>query len=136
MFYISRLTPIFGLLFLTENWASREVSCGQTERTGQGWLLQPLPNLQLSHVTLGVGPVYHSLALAMRGGGSCRRHLCMGCSFIHTIFRQKRDFWTSSGWITITSAAAMSWITPLFFFKVSAGASGTATFSSNSRDLW
>lgn len=58
----------------------------------------------------------------------------MGCSFIHTIFRRQRDLWTSSGWITITSAVAMSWITPLFFFKVTTGASGTAIFSSNSRD--
>lgn len=37
--YFSRLTLIFSLLSSTENWASKEVSCGQTERSGQSWLL-------------------------------------------------------------------------------------------------
>lgn len=71
---------------------------------------------------------------AMLGGGNCRRNFCTGCSFIHTIFRRQRDFWTSCGWITTTSAVAVSWITPLFFLKITTGASGTAIFSSSSRD--
>lgn len=57
----------------------------------------------------------------------------MGWSFIRTMFRRQRDSWTSPGWITITSAVALSWITPLFFLKLTSGASGTTIFSSNSR---
>lgn len=39
---------------------------------------------------------------------------------------------TSPGWITITSAAVVSWITPVFFFRVTTGAVGTAISISNS----
>lgn len=105
--YFSRLALIFSLLPSTENWASREASCGQTEDKHR---------------------------LSDRAGAaksSNKAAFLSSCCFIRTIFRRQRNFWTSSGWTTTTSAVALSWIVALFFFKVTTGASGTAIFSSN-----
>lgn len=104
-----------------------KASCGQTKRSGLGWLLQSLARLQLSHATLGAGPICGETAL-WRGETTEGISAWVVPSYI--CCSEGRG--TSPGWITITSAAAVSWITSVFFSEVTAGALGTAISIINS----
>ena len=90
MSYFSRLMWIFSLLSSTENPASKEVFCGQTERSGQGWLLQPLPSLQPSRVTSGTGPIYRHPRARRAGRGKLQQEFLHGL-FLHTYDIQKAE---------------------------------------------
>lgn len=110
----------------------KEVSRGQTKRSGLGWLLQPPARLQPSHATLGAGPIYTVHRETALWRGEAAEGISAWVVPSYTRYSEGRR--TSPGWITITitSAVAVSWIPPILFFRVTTGASGSAISSSNS----